>query len=200
MGLFITRKAGLLLRYAIEEQPDQEISGFGHTNLEDGVIMMDDVYIPEQEVGGAHTDIDADRLMDFMIDLASKKQALTNWRVWWHSHAKMGVSPSNTDEDTLRVFADELLKSGGNDRNNAWAMGLVGKGRRAYHCWAEFSHPFNVRVGNVGVIFKADEDKKLRQRVQKAVEEKVHKKVSVVKENAGKPTVYKPKAEGFTKI
>lgn len=57
-GLLISETAALKLRYAADEMPNNEISGFGRTiERGDGIIELIDIVIPPQEVGGAHVDI-----------------------------------------------------------------------------------------------------------------------------------------------
>lgn len=90
---------------------NKEVSGFGVTSTRreghDTIFTVHDAYLLEQEVGAAHTDIDAKALGKLMHkvltdDVYGKANAgkyRLNW--WWHSHVNMDVFWSGTDKNTI---------------------------------------------------------------------------------------------------
>ena len=57
--LYISELAALKLRYAADEIPNEEVSGFGRVEVDDrGRVILADIVIPPQEVGGAPVEID----------------------------------------------------------------------------------------------------------------------------------------------
>lgn len=90
---------------------NKEVSGFGVTSSRrdgnDTVFTVHDAYLLEQEVGAAHTDIDAKALGKLMHKVltdetygrANAGRYRLNW--WWHSHVNMEVFWSGTDKNTI---------------------------------------------------------------------------------------------------
>ena len=52
-------------------------------------------------MSGAHSDIETEALAKFQVELVQKGEDLSLWKLWWHSHATMGVFWSGTDTDTI---------------------------------------------------------------------------------------------------
>lgn len=56
--LLVTHDVMLMLKYAVMHNPDLEVGGFGRTTLlQNGDILVSDIYIPPQTVESGHTDI-----------------------------------------------------------------------------------------------------------------------------------------------
>ncbi len=93
---------------------DLEVSGFGLTEVREvnGVkeVYVHDCYLLEQEVGMAHTDIDAaslGKLMSRVLADRTLRKYQLNW--WWHSHVDMNVFWSSTDVDTIKSIGKNGL-------------------------------------------------------------------------------------------
>ena len=96
---------------------DQEISGLGLIRREDMLFFCDEVILVKQEVGASHTDITPDGLAETLTRIGQERpDTWGHWKLWWHSHNKMGTTFSTQDEDTLR----ELARVSGD-----WFFGLV---------------------------------------------------------------------------
>lgn len=81
-----------------------EISGFCKTEqskTDKNLIMVTDVKIFRQQITGADTEIGAEALAEFIVDLARKGEDPSKWNLWWHSHYTFGVFWSGTDEATI---------------------------------------------------------------------------------------------------
>lgn len=90
----------------VQSSAPNEVSGFGKVTINDkGEFEINEAYLIEQEVGGAHTDIDAKGLAKLMYESKDEPGQL---RWWWHSHANMQVFWSGQDKATI----EELGKQG----------------------------------------------------------------------------------------
>ena len=98
--IYFQRKAYQKFRYFIEEC-ETEISGFGKVVKYGDKLVITDVEIFKQKVSGAHSDMDDEALAAFLFEKTKAKESLAQWRVWWHSHATMGVFFSGTDTGTI---------------------------------------------------------------------------------------------------
>lgn len=91
-----------------------EVSGFGLTEIvkvnEEPCCFVREVFLLEQEVGGAHTDIDAKslgKLMHHVLKDENLRKFQLNW--WWHSHVNMNVFWSGTDRETIESIGKNGL-------------------------------------------------------------------------------------------
>lgn len=91
-----------------------EVSGFGLTEIvkieNEPVCFVREVFLLEQEVGGAHTDIDAKslgKLMHTVLKDERYRKYQLNW--WWHSHVNMAVFWSGTDRETIQSIGKNGL-------------------------------------------------------------------------------------------
>ena len=74
--------------------------------LESGDYLIDKVYLLEQTVTGATTDIESDAVANLAVSLEEQGIDSSRLRYWGHSHVNMQVSPSGTDEDQLQEYLD----------------------------------------------------------------------------------------------
>lgn len=80
---------------------NEEISGLGKVERDGDNFRIVDIALFEQTVSAAHSDITAEALAKFQVELIRKNESLEDWNFWWHSHAKMGVFFSGTDTGTI---------------------------------------------------------------------------------------------------
>jgi hypothetical protein len=97
---------------------DYEISGFGKVEKEGGNLVITDIRIFPQVVTPAHTEMDAKNLAKFWDSLIVAGEDLGKWKLWWHSHVRMGASFSGTDDDTIDDFDSEMPE-------NNWMLSIV---------------------------------------------------------------------------
>lgn len=84
-----------------------EISGLGRCKLiDDNTIVVNKVYLLEQENGPTATDIDPDAVAKLMYESMSDEEEHGELNFWWHSHVNMGVFWSGTDTDTIKQFGE----------------------------------------------------------------------------------------------
>lgn len=76
--------------------------------LENNTYLIDEIYIPCQEVSGASTTITEDGLAGILEEITSNPksdpESIDRLRFWGHSHARMPTSPSGQDEKQMDVF------------------------------------------------------------------------------------------------
>lgn len=160
MRLVLSARAAAFLRYAAEEDPHMEISGFGRTTvLPNDDIYVDDIILPPQEVGAGHVKIDVDGLdVAMQYVMTEKGESLGQWRMWWHSHGSGGAFASGTDKDTLAMLAEYM---------GGWALGHVITSKEDRYTWLSVAQPFHFEF-EPKHITEGYTSKSLRERVQEA--------------------------------
>ena len=173
--IVFSRKA-LIKQWQYVHQSDGEIGwvGLARVNKEDELLIhVDDVFLVEQTVTTATTDLDPKALIELGKSLSSEQREQLCF--WGHSHVTMDVSPSSTDDKTM-----ETLFS-----NCPWAIRAIlnkaGKMRT------------DLFLYNEGLVVKDCEwslpgfrlTPKFLTDITKEIKEKVSKKVYVVKSLGG---------------
>lgn len=84
---------------------EDEVGWFATVNkLEDNIYVIDDVFLPKQEVSATYTEVNQNTLVEIAMKLTSDQRSKV--RCYGHSHVNMGVSPSATDHGQVDEFAD----------------------------------------------------------------------------------------------
>ena len=129
--LHITARVQQMLHYAVMNQPNLEVGGYGKLEIvgegDKQEFWFTDILIPPQEVAGAALDFGQEGVAWAMLQLADRGETLSDWNIWWHSHSTLAPSHSNQDTTTLEQFA-EMVSSG-------WAIGVVTNTKREWDCW-----------------------------------------------------------------
>jgi len=76
------------------------------TKLDNGDYLIDKIYIPEQTVSGAETDISADAMAALAAEIFAEGDDPSRLKYWGHSHVNMGVGPSGQDETQVEEYLD----------------------------------------------------------------------------------------------
>ena len=124
------------LMRAARTKPTWEVMGVGHAciDADSGTIVMDDIYIPPQEVTGITVETSGQDFMKLWSDLVTRYQEKwTEWCIMWHSHCNMSTSPSTVDIDALATVVEN---------NWPFAVGLVINVEGKATAWAEVRKPF----------------------------------------------------------
>lgn len=108
MNINLTKKAYDKIMYIVGKC-DKEVSGFGTTTYNDKTkdFTVHDIFLLDQEVGSAHTDIDAASLNRLAYQ-CTKNKVKGELNYWWHSHVNMSVFWSGQDKQTI----EDLGKNG----------------------------------------------------------------------------------------
>lgn len=117
IDIFYTLEAWQMIKYAVDFR-NQEVAGFGRCHFDGERLIVDDILIPPQVVGGAHAELDihAGDYDWLLAQIIGRGEAPLDWRLWWHSHVNMGTSPSGTDHNTLKMLSKYW---------EGWAAGTV---------------------------------------------------------------------------
>lgn len=78
-----------------------EIGGLGHVLADPAGLVVTDVFILPQRVSMSDTELDSTGLFDLLARLVAEGEDVATLRLWWHSHAEMEVSWSETDAGTI---------------------------------------------------------------------------------------------------
>lgn len=143
-----------------------EITGFADItyNSELNALIAGEVYLPDQEAGGADVELSDEDLENFMNLLMAQGITQTP-RLWWHSHVNMGVTFSGTDVETMGELAQI-----------DWGVALVLNKAGKMTCNINLGKPFPQRIQSVEVKIlypefvntaelEAEVDLKVRRRV-----------------------------------
>ncbi len=114
--IFILPLAFQRLKIYIELCP-VEISGLGEVDLRGDRLIVTDLFLIPQKGTPSQTELDPERLCQFLTQYLAQRRDPASLRVWWHSHGGMDVNWSRTDEETIRNFpGDYLISIVGNKR------------------------------------------------------------------------------------
>lgn len=140
--LLITDVARRKMHYACNFDKSKEVSWFAKQHLEGESVVIDDIWIPPQTVGGAHIDITTDDMAAFWTDLVSRGENVQDWNVWCHSHAGMSTGPSSVDEKTLEMLSRQY---------GTWVIALVTNYKGDYTAWLGVTKPWYLVDKSVSV-------------------------------------------------
>ncbi len=121
--VYYTHEAWEMMWYVINKCT-QEVGWLGlvERDEENNSFLITEIFVPEQLVHGAETDISAEALGKLANDLELAGKDSSQLRYWGHSHVNMGVSPSLTDEmqiDDYLEHADWFIRSIQNKRGES---------------------------------------------------------------------------------
>lgn len=89
------------------DQCTLEIGWLGSAMRNDKDYYLHDVYLFEQEVHSATTEITEEGLSNFAMEIMQNEDGIDIWnsmRAWGHSHVNMAVLPSGQDETQMNLF------------------------------------------------------------------------------------------------
>lgn len=166
--LYLSKRAYLKMKYYVT-QCEEEISGLGKVETEviDGVriFLVTDLEIFKQEVTAAHSTIDDDALAKFQYDVMQKGENPADYKLWWHSHAKMDVFFSTTDTATIDK-----------SREFNYLISLVTNHEMEFHARIDTYDPIRA-FEELKVVILEDEDEELKAACKKEIQEKVTQEV-----------------------
>lgn len=85
-----------------------EIGGLGQVLADDEGLLITDVYLLPQRVSMSDTELESDGLFALLGRLVAEGHDVGSTRLWWHSHAEMEVSWSDTDVGTIDHLPGEF--------------------------------------------------------------------------------------------
>ena len=141
---------------------DGEVSGLGTVVKDDkGRMVVNQVYLLEQESSGADTELNSEAISKLMTDMIGKNEDPGQLKFWWHSHASMGVFWSGTDDTCAETLSREF------------AFSLVVNKAGEKRCRLDLYNPFRVTFDGVKVEEISQEDNDLKKECELEVKLKV---------------------------
>lgn len=98
-----TPHAKAIIDYLVANN-SQEVGWLGTVEREGHRFIIDQIYVPSQEVSSVETLIDHNAMTDLWEEIFSSGGDPGKLIYWGHSHVNMGVSPSGQDEYQVRRF------------------------------------------------------------------------------------------------
>jgi len=139
-----------------------EVSGLGTVIKDDkGRMVVNRVYLLEQESSGADTELNSEAISKLMTDMIGKNEDPAQLKFWWHSHATMGVFWSGTDDTCAETLSREF------------AFSLVVNKAGEKRCRLDLYNPFRVTFDGVRVEEISQEDNDLKKECELEVKQKV---------------------------
>ena len=105
--VYINRSALNKMFIYTDEVPD-EVGWLGTVQKVDNSYHVTDVFLFDQQVHGATTEITPEGLTEFAEELLQRSDGVEIWnsmRLWGHSHVNMGISPSGQDNKQMEDFS-----------------------------------------------------------------------------------------------
>jgi hypothetical protein len=146
-----------------------EISFLGKvTKINPRSVLLEDIFLLPQFVGGSHTTIEKESLGKFYDALMQKGENPSSWRAWIHSHADMNAFYSSTDEDTIESFDLECPEEN-------WFLSLVVNRAGTLIPRIDVFSPYRITISDVEweIVFDQTD---IMPEIQKEILEKVFKK------------------------
>ncbi len=97
---------------------DMEVGWLGTARRNETGVIVDDVFLFEQDVSHGHSELTSDSMSQIMQEVLRRpdgEEVFNNTRFWGHSHGSGGTYPSGQDNDTMKTFqgfgADFFLRA-----------------------------------------------------------------------------------------
>jgi hypothetical protein len=87
-------------------QCSKEVGWLGLVEKIDNDYLITEIFVPEQIVNGAETDISSNAMAALALQLLAENKDPSKLRYWGHSHVNMAVSPSSTDETQVAEYLE----------------------------------------------------------------------------------------------
>lgn len=141
---------------------DKEVAGWIVGKIDKDGVYMEELLIPEQEVGGAHVDMSAGNIVKMRNEygVAKCKRIIGEW----HSHNTMGAYWSSVDDDLIKQLMNQREAC-------VFVVSSVKDGHRVR---VELREPFNLSLDELP--FRVEVDDKFKVKLEKEIKKKVTEK------------------------
>jgi proteasome lid subunit RPN8/RPN11 len=170
-----------------------EISGFGtvsSSHLEEGFLLIDNVFIFEQECSGSHSDMSSEDVSKFIVEAVNNGIDPGNIKIFWHSHANSGVFWSGTDNNCIEELSD------------SWLISIVGNHKGQYLTRLDIFNLGRITIDELRLVIAHEENDSLKEQIEKEIKEKVSKSktVFVQPKYAGYNTAWQEKNSNWNEV
>ena len=158
---------------------DGEISGMGLVEKQGNKLIIQDLYLIEQESGQADTKMDGQALAKLYDQLSQQGIDESKLKLWWHSHGDIGVCWSGTDEATIEDWNQER-------EDNNWFLSVVTNKRGDMKVRIDVFSPFRIILDDLPWkfdLFDSELDKQIAEEVKQKVKTKKWKPLRTPKFN-----------------
>jgi len=140
-----------------------EICCLGSVKREDSTFTVERFYLLDQASGAASTELDEEAVSDFVSGLLreGKGEEASRIKCWAHSHPKMALFWSKTDEDTCRTLLSDYLVS------------IVVGQRFNARCRIDIGGPVPITLDNVPLSLEFGIEEGVLEQCRKEVDEKL---------------------------
>lgn len=146
-----------------------EVSGIGAVVYDSDPceFIVEDIFLIEQTISAGSTSMSEDGIAKFFQERlkAKKKDDLSKYKLWWHSHYNFGVFWSGTDDTTIEDFDQEK-------KENNWFLSVVVNQREKILARLDLFEPFRMTYNGVPIYIEdkePDVDNKILAEIDKKV-------------------------------
>jgi hypothetical protein len=90
------------------DEVSDEVGWLGTAYRDGNTYLIKEVFLFDQQVHGATTEITPEGLADFATELMQQPDGMEIWnnmKMWGHSHVNMGITPSGQDDKQMEEFS-----------------------------------------------------------------------------------------------
>jgi hypothetical protein len=116
------------------EAANGEISGLGVVEQAGTNFLIRDVYLFAQTCSPVSTVLAPDDIANFLLQTVQQGLDPSELKLWWHSHDRMNVFWSQTDDETAASFG------------NGWMLSVVGNKAGDYLCRLDLYDPLRLTM------------------------------------------------------
>jgi len=123
-----------------------EVSGLGTVVERDGGLLIEEVFLIEQECTGSHTALDDEAVARLLVQLDGEGADIGSVRCWWHSHGDLQSFWSTTDTACIAGLA-----------NDSYLVSLVTNKRSQDRLRIDQFRPFHATFDGLPMRIKVDD-------------------------------------------
>jgi hypothetical protein len=173
--VYIEDSAWAKLRHWVKLAGNDEVSCLGLVEeIKNGngttALLVSDIYLLEQEVSGADTELNDKAVADLLIQLATEGLDTSRLKCWIHSHSTMKTFWSGTDDDCCSQLA-----------NNSYTVSIVTNLRGDLLTRIDLYHPFRITLNDVPTRIHCSCSKELEELYTAEFESKIKRWKGTVK-------------------
>ena len=141
-------------------------------------FLISEVFLLDQTCNVVETSIDDEAVSKLMVDLSDNGHDLSKLKCWIHSHGKMGVFWSKTDDECCQQLS-----------NNSYTVSIVTNLKGEILCRLDIYNPVHVTIDEIPVQIYYPEEDSLSEWCKEEFERKVKKEPLVVRNTKRKGKV-----------
>lgn len=138
-----------------------EVSALGKVSKINGDLLVEDVFLFNQEVSSASTDLSVDDLSKFTFEYIKMGKSPEDIKLWWHSHADLDVGWSSIDNANIESIGNE------------WMLSIVSNRFGEHRARLDIYEPIRITIDNLAIETKVVVDPMFKETIRKEVNQKV---------------------------